>query len=152
MWWTPNLHQGFIKNYIAADCESVGHFLWNCWGGGDSEQVIQSTSDHLFRAPCIINNLGNEFEQILLSNLVKSYIIDIWELRKSKLYDSGTGPLQHRSRPGRDTTCQGKSKFGKLGGEKSCIVVYGSARSSECEAHGPSATATIWVLIIAARL
>ena len=27
--------------------------------------------------------------------------------------------------------------------EKSCIVVYGSARSSECEAHGPSATATI---------
>ena len=41
------------------------------------------------------------------------------------------------------TTCQGKGKFGKLGGEKSCIVVYGSARSSECEAHGPSATATI---------
>ena len=36
-----------------------------------------------------------------------------------------------------------KGKFGKLGGEKSCIVVYGSARSSECEAHGPSATATI---------
>ena len=33
--------------------------------------------------------------------------------------------------------------FGKLGGEKSCIVVYGSARSSECEAHGPIATATI---------
>ena len=50
--------------------------------------------------------------------------------------------LQHRSRPGRDTVCQGKGKFGKLGGEKSCIV-YGSARSSECEAHGPSATATI---------
>ena len=65
------------------------------------------------------------------------------QLRKSKLYGSGTGPLQYRSRPGRDTTCQGKGKFGKLGGEKSCIVVYGSARSSECEAHGPSATATI---------
>ena len=54
-----------------------------------------------------------------------------------------TGPLQYRSLPGRDTTCQGKGKFGKLGGEKTCIVVYGSARSSECEAHGPSATATI---------
>ena len=126
---------------------------------------------HLFRAPCIIfraskNNLGNEFEHFKscdiagkshfilgtelwgsryeeLLHLVKSYIIDIWELRKSKLYGSGTGPLQYRSRPGRDTTCQGKGKFGKLGGEKSCIVVYGSARSSECEAHGPSATATI---------
>ena len=47
------------------------------------------------------------------------------------------------SRPGRDTACQGKGKFGKLGGEKSCIVVYGSARSFECEAHGPSAMATI---------
>ena len=38
---------------------------------------------------------------------------------------------------------QGYSKFGKLGGEKSCSVVYGSARSSECEVHGPSAMATI---------
>ena len=37
----------------------------------------------------------------------------------------------------------GKGKFGKLGGEKSCIVVYGSTPSSECEAHGPSATAPI---------
>ena len=57
-------------------------------------------------------------------------------MRKSKLYGSGTGPLQYRSRPGRDTVYQGKGKFGKLGWEKSCIVVYGSARSSECEAHG----------------
>ena len=48
------------------------------------------------------------------------------------------------SKPTREVHCsQGKGKFGKLGGVKSCIVVYGSARSSECEAHGPSATATI---------
>ena len=59
------------------------------------------------------------------------------------MYGSGTGPLQYRSRPGRDTAYQGKGKFGKLGGEKSCIVVYGSARYFKCEAHGPSATATI---------
>ena len=58
---------------------------------------------------------GSRYEELL--RLVKSYIIDIWELRKSKLYGSGTGPLQYRSRPGRDTTCQGKGKFGKLGGE-----------------------------------
>ena len=74
---------------------------------------------------------------------VKLVIIDIWELRKSKLYGSGTGPLQHQSRPGRDTACQGK-----LGGEKSYIVVYGSARSSECEAHGPSTTATFEYLLL----
>ena len=33
-------------------------------------------------------------------------------------------------------------------GGKSCSVVYGSARSSGCEAHDPSATATIRVLYI----
>ena len=84
---------------------------------------------------------GNRYEELLrLYTVVQSYIIDIWELRKSKLYGSGSGPLQHRSRPGRDTACQGK---GKLGGAKLCIVVYGPARSFECEAHGPRATATI---------
>ena len=125
----------------------------------------------LFRAPCIIfraskNNLGKEFEDLKscdvagkshfilrtelcgsryeeLLGLVKSYIIDMWELRKSKLYGSFTGALQHRSQPRRGTACQGKGKFGKLGGAKPFIVVYGAARSSECEAHGASATATI---------
>ena len=65
------------------------------------------------------------------------------EFEHFKSCDIAGKPLQHRNRPGRDTACQGKGKFGKLEGEKSCIVVYGSARSSECEAHGPSATATI---------
>ena len=36
----------------------------------------------------------------------------------------------------------------KLGEAKSCIVVYGSTWSFECEVHGSSATATIGVLII----
>ena len=147
----------YMCNLCGEDCESVGHFLWNC--------PVYSERRALFLEH-LKNNLGNEFEHFKncdtagkshfilgtelwgsryeeLLRLVKSYIIDIWELRKTKLYGSGTGPLQYRSRPGRDTTCQGKGKFGKLGGEKSCIVVYGSARSSECEAHGPSATATI---------
>ena len=61
-------------------------------------------------------------------------------MRKSKLYNSGTGPLQYRSRPRKYGVCQGKGKFGKLGVGKSCSVAYGSARSSGCEVHGPSAT------------
>ena len=128
----------------------MGHFLWNC--------PVYTERRALFLVH-LTNNLGKEFEHFKscdiagkshfiletelwgsryeeLLHLIKSYIIDIWELRKSKLY--GSGPLQYRSRPGRD-----KGKFGMLGGEKSCIVVYGSARSSECEAHGPSAMATI---------
>ena len=83
---------------------------------------------------------GSHYEELL--HLVKSYII-VWELRKTKLYGSGTGLLKHRSQPGRDTACQGKGKFGKLGGVKSCTVVYGSAQSSKCEVHGSSAMATI---------
>ena len=39
-------------------------------------------------------------------------------MRKSKLYDYDfvTGLLQYRSRPERYGACQGKGKFGKLGG------------------------------------
>ena len=35
-----------------------------------------------------------------------------------------------------------------MGGEKSCIVVYGSAQFFECEVHGPSATAIYHLSII----
>ena len=75
--------------------------------------------------------------------IVKSYIINIREVCKSKLCDFGNGLLQYRSRPGRYSVRPGKGSFGKLEGEKSCSVVYGSARSSGCEVHGPSATSTI---------
>ena len=93
----------------------MGHFLWNC--------PVYSERRALFLEH-LKNNLGNEFEHLKncdiagkshfilgtelwgsryeeLLCLVKSYIIDIWELRKSNLYGSGTGPLQYRSRPGR---------------------------------------------------
>ena len=38
-----------------------------------------------------------------LLNLVKEYIIDVWEIRKHKVYDSDSGPgqqLHSRSSPG----------------------------------------------------
>ena len=83
----------------------MGHFLWNC--------PVYSERRALFLEH-LKNNLGNEFEHFKncdiagkshfilgtelwgsryeeLLRLVKSYIIDIWELRKSKLYGSGTG-------------------------------------------------------------
>ena len=88
---------------------------------------------------------GSRYEELL--HLIKSYIIGIYEMRKFKMYGSGTGPLQHRSQPGSDNVCQGKGKFGKLGRGKSYSVVYGSARFFGCEVHGPSNTVTIGVLI-----
>ena len=39
-----------------------------------------------------------------LYSLVKEYIVDIWEIRKHKLYDSDSGPgqqLHSQSSPGR---------------------------------------------------
>ena len=35
---------------------------------------------------------------------------------------TGTGLLHYRSRPGRYCVCQGKGKFGKLGGGKSAVL------------------------------
>ena len=92
-------------NLCGEDCESVGHFLWNC--------PVYSERRALFLEH-LKNNLGNKFEHFKncdiagkshfilgtelwgsryeeLLRLVKSYIIDIWELRKSKLYGFGTG-------------------------------------------------------------
>ena len=83
-------------NLCGEDCESVGHFLWNC--------TVYSERHALFLEH-LKNNLGNEFEHFKscdiagklyfilgtelwgsrneeLLRLVKSYIIDISELRK----------------------------------------------------------------------
>ena len=89
---------------------------------------------------CLLKNLPPVSKDTCTQQRQRYREVNIYNITN---HGSGTGPLQYRSRPGRDTACQGKGKFGKLGGEKSCIVVYGSAQSSECEAHGPSATATI---------
>ena len=59
--------------------------------------------------------LGSHYEKLL--RIVKSYIINMWEQRKSKLYGSDTDPLQYRSQPGRDIVCQGKGKFNLVGWE-----------------------------------
>ena len=64
---------------------------------------------------------GSRCEELL--HIVKSYIIDIWEVRKSKLHGSGTGLLQYRSRLGRYGGCQGKGKFGKLGGGSHAVLL-----------------------------
>ena len=74
-----------------------------------------------------------------LLSLVKEYIIDVWEIRKHKLYDSDSGPgqqLHSRSSPGERN---GKfSQNGKLG--HSCTNVtkgklYGSRDSDHAIVH-----------------
>ena len=59
-----------------------------------------------------------------LLSLVKEYIIDMWGIRKHKLYDSDSGPSQQlhtRSSPGeRNGKFSQNGKFGKLG--HSCTI------------------------------
>ena len=80
-----------------------------------------------------------------LLSLVKEYIIDVWEIRKHKLYDSDSGPCQQlhsRSSPGeRNGKFSQNGKFGqngKLG--HSCTNVtkgklYGSQDSDHAIVH-----------------
>ena len=73
-------------NLCGEDCESVGHFLWNF--------PVYSERRALFLEH-LKNNLGNEFERLKSYDIAgkshfilgtEPYIIDIWELCKSKLY------------------------------------------------------------------
>ena len=80
-----------------------------------------------------------------LLSLVKEYIIDVWEIRKHKLYDSDSGPgqqLHSLSSPGeRNGKLSQNGKFGqngKLG--HSCTNVtngklYGSRVSDHAIVH-----------------
>ena len=66
--------------------------------------------------------LGSELWESMfdgLLSLVKEYIIDVWEIRKHKLYDSDSGPgrqLHSRSSPGeRNGKFSQNGKFGQNG-------------------------------------
>ena len=99
-----------------------------------------------------------------LLSLVKEYIIDVWEIRKHKLYDSDSGPgqqLHSRSSPGERNgkfsqngklghSCTNMTK-GKLYGSQDsdhAIVYLGlnvssSAHNCGCVVDGGNATAAI---------
>ena len=74
-----------------------------------------------------------------LLSLVKEYIIDVWEIRKHKLYDSDSGPgqqLHSRSSPGERNGKFGQN--GKLGDSFTNVTkgkLYGSWDSDHAIVH-----------------
>ena len=90
-------------NLCCEDCESVGHFsrvyserralflehLKIILGKNFKNCDVVWKSHFILGAEL----WGSRYEEFL--RLVKSFIIDIWELHKPKLYGSGTGLLQH---------------------------------------------------------
>ena len=76
-----------------------------------------------------------------LLSLVKEYIIDVWEIRKHKLYDSDSGPgqqLHSRSSPGeRNGKFSQNGKFGQNGklGHSCTNVTKGKLYDSQVSDH-----------------
>ena len=160
------------------ECESVAHVLWDC----PAYEMIrisfmEKLSDLLgvkFPEFLSLNSaektsfvLGSElwednFHSLL--SLVKSYVVDVWELRKLKLYGNDSCPSQFQSRSSagnldNDGGASGKLSVGNDDGESGklgkfvhknvyCVcmdnvsgVNYGSACCCGCVVYGSSAMA-----------
>ena len=108
-------------NLCGEDCESVGHFLWNCPAYSERRALFLEhlkkkwkefecfkSCDTAGKSRFILGTelWGSHSEELLHIHVVKSYIIEIWKLCKAKLYDSGTALLQYRNRPERSLELQ----------------------------------------------
>ena len=107
--------------------------------------IIMKSLDKVEKSSYVLGSELWESKFDGLLSLVKEYIIDVWEIRKHKLYDSDSGPgqqLHSRSSPGeRNGKFSQNGKFGqngKLG--HSCTNVtkgklYGSRDSDHAIVH-----------------
>ena len=142
-----------------AECESVVHVLWEC----DScrmlfvEKLRELLGDG-YRDFVMLNNvektayvLGNEHWENDFSSLlalVKEYILEIWEVRKQKLYGDDSCPCHLQSSAGDLGVVSGQTK-GKLGPSGTMgklnmslnMCMSGSAQSSGCVVNGSNARA-----------
>ena len=141
------------------ECENVSHVLWECSAYSSSracfikklQELLEDeyedfeSLDKVEKSSYVLGSELWESKFDGLLSLVKEYIIDVWEIRKHKLYDSDSGPgqqLHSRSSPGeRNGKFSQNGKFGqngKLG--HSCTNVtkgklYGSRDSDHAIVH-----------------
>ena len=156
------------------ECESVTHVLWECFAYSNIRNNFMAKLNEIlgdkYSDFVVLSNiektafvLGGELweeEFQALLELVKSFIVEVWELRKLKLYGSQPGGFWPRSSAGsQDATlnpgkCQGELQGeleGGLKGKSNCMHEYtctckdicvklgGSAHESGCEVDGLSA-------------
>ena len=115
------------------ECENVSHVLWECSAYSSTRasfmKKLQEFLEDDYEDFESLENvekssyvLGSElweskFDGLLA--LVKEYVVDVWEIRKHKLYDSDSGSglqLHARSSPGETGERNGKfSQNGKFG-------------------------------------
>ena len=90
------------------ECENVSHVLWECSAYsstrasfmkklqellGDDYEDFESL-DNVEKSSYVPGSELWESKFDGLLSLVKEYIVGVWEIRKHKLYDSGSGPGQ----------------------------------------------------------
>ena len=86
----------------------------------------------------------SKFDSLL--GLVKEYIVDVWEIRKHKLYDSDSGSglqLHTQSSPG-----ERSGKFGQNGKLHLGLNVSSSTHNCGCVVDGSSMSIIIYIYII----
>ena len=99
------------------ECENVRHVLWECSAYSSTracfikklQELLEDeyedfeSLDKVEKSSYVLGSELWESKFDGLLSLVKEYIIDVWEIRKHKLYDSDSGPgqqLHSRSSPG----------------------------------------------------
>ena len=155
-----------------SECESVSHVLWECPAyssirdnflvalQGELGDGFQSL-DSFGKASFVLGSelWEDKFESMLM--LVKGYILDIWELRKVRLYGDNPSVQQFQSQSapgelqgiagGRGESCQGGETdtgvcvcFSSVCSSVStvCSICSGSAQCAGCVVDGPSAMAS----------
>ena len=87
------------------ECENVSHVLWECSAYSSTrasfmkklQELLEDdyedfeSLDNVEKSSYVLGSelLENNFDGLLA--LVKEYIVDVWEIRKHKLYDSDSG-------------------------------------------------------------
>ena len=115
------------------ECENVSHVLWECSAYSSTracfikklQELLEDeyedfeSLDKVEKSSYVLGSELWESKFDGLLSLVKEYIIDVWEIRKHKLYDSDSGPgqqLHSRSSPGeRNGKFSQNGKFGQNG-------------------------------------
>ena len=155
------------------ECESVSHVLWECPAYSDSRCAFLSQ---------LHDKLGSEFDEfesfgsleksslvlggelweencMSLLDLVKEYIVDVWEIRKARLYGENLNDTQYEPSHSSIENLQGqaghKGKFDhqvsfsitkptcSIGVCDSIAVCCGSAHSDGCVVDGENAKAAL---------
>ena len=144
--------EGKTKCSLCGDeCENVSHMLWECSVYSSTRACFIKKLQELFedeyedfesldKVEKLSYVLGSELWESKFDGLLSLvYIIDVWEIRKHKLYDSDSGPSQQLHSQSSPVERIGKfSQNGKLG--HSCTNVtkgklYGSRDSDHAIVH-----------------